>query len=278
MHRGIKVAVATATVCLATAAGASAATDVRLSNDTPGGGYVSDYTLATGNAYTDQTLDECSQARGRQNEPSVAVDPRNTDVIVGSSNDYCGVFNRTTDGVPQALKPPVPATARGLFGYAVDSQTGPPSLALAQMHLGHLADSGDPRDWVDGELVTVDRGAQVFTNPLLGGTSWFHPQRLSTDGGAVNGGVRTPAQAVLGLRAWHGDQVHLPIYAYETSLGHGRVIAAAKALAKRSHVPRRMTTYVDRSAVNSHLDPLADAPATNDFLRTVLPFLRGLKR
>jgi hypothetical protein len=35
-----------------------------------------------------------------------------------------------------------------------------------------------------------------------------------------------------------------------------------------------MTTYVDRSTVNSHLDPLADAPATNDFLKTVVPFLR----
>ena len=45
--------------------GASASTpggDVRLTNDTAaGGGYVSAYTLATGNAYTDATLDECSR-------------------------------------------------------------------------------------------------------------------------------------------------------------------------------------------------------------------------
>ena len=57
-------------------------------------GYVSAYTLATGNAYTDRTLDECTVAKGRQNEPSVGVDPRNTSVLLGSSNDYCGVYNQ----------------------------------------------------------------------------------------------------------------------------------------------------------------------------------------
>lgn len=40
----------------------------------------------------DAVLTTCSQSRGRQNEPAVAVDPRNPSVIVGSSNDYCGVF------------------------------------------------------------------------------------------------------------------------------------------------------------------------------------------
>jgi hypothetical protein len=67
--------------------------NTRLTNDDPAlSGYVSDYTLVTGVAYTDDILTACSQSRGRQNEPAVAVDPRNTQVIVGSSNDYCGVF------------------------------------------------------------------------------------------------------------------------------------------------------------------------------------------
>jgi hypothetical protein len=44
--------------------------------------------------HSDATLDECSISRGRQNEPAVAVDPRNTMVLLGSSNDYCGVYNR----------------------------------------------------------------------------------------------------------------------------------------------------------------------------------------
>ena len=55
------------------------AADVRLTNDTLAqGGYISAYTLATGIPYTDALITECSQARGRQNEPAVAVDPRNT--------------------------------------------------------------------------------------------------------------------------------------------------------------------------------------------------------
>jgi hypothetical protein len=67
--------------------------DVRLSNDAPGtGGYVSNYTMVTGVPYTDAVLTACSQSRGRQNEPAVAVNPRDRRVVVGSSNDYCGVF------------------------------------------------------------------------------------------------------------------------------------------------------------------------------------------
>jgi hypothetical protein len=108
------LAVAALGAALVTVApGASASVpgaDVRLSNDClnlagdpladpsaplpacPGGGYVSAYTLATGLPYSDPVLDGCSVARGRQNEPAVGVDPRDTRVLVGSSNDYCGVF------------------------------------------------------------------------------------------------------------------------------------------------------------------------------------------
>src|SRR5436309_5980908 len=91
---------AIATLFAVGVAGASTpGADVRLTNDCHpdagcGTGYVSAYTLATGNAYTDQTLDECSVSKARQNEPAVAVDPRSTSVLLGSSNDYCGVYNR----------------------------------------------------------------------------------------------------------------------------------------------------------------------------------------
>src|SRR5260370_31935308 len=69
--------------------------NARLTNDV-GGGYSSAYTIATGIPYTDAVLTECSIARGRQNEPAVAVDPRNTQVLIGSSNDYCGVYAGST--------------------------------------------------------------------------------------------------------------------------------------------------------------------------------------
>ncbi|MFL5779307.1 MAG: hypothetical protein ACJ761_10225 [Chloroflexota bacterium] len=83
-------------------------TDVRLTHDEPGSNpYVSNYTAVTGNAYTDATLTECSNSSGRQNEPAVEVDPRNHRVLVGSSNDYCGVYNdgADDDGAPLAVGP-----------------------------------------------------------------------------------------------------------------------------------------------------------------------------
>jgi hypothetical protein len=78
-------------VCALATASFAAAAEIRLSNDV-GGGYTSMYTLATGVAYTDAVITECGLARGRQNEPSVAMNPRNPLVLVGSSNDYCGTY------------------------------------------------------------------------------------------------------------------------------------------------------------------------------------------
>jgi hypothetical protein len=95
MRKTVAIRLVILTVAAIPAGGALA--DVRLTNDFPGGGYVSTYTLATGNPYTDATLDECSRARGRQNEPAVAVNPRNINVIIASSNDYCGVYNDGND-------------------------------------------------------------------------------------------------------------------------------------------------------------------------------------
>src|SRR5438034_10315125 len=119
--------------------------NARLTNDNSS--YVSDYTLVTGTPYTDDVLTACSQSRGRENEPAVAVDPRNTQVVVGSSNDYCGVFAadgssiglgnarlgyyRRADGGASFTSSLVP-------GYQGDTS---PYAARAQVR---TADSGDP--------------------------------------------------------------------------------------------------------------------------------------
>jgi hypothetical protein len=102
----VVVALIIGAVAAAVAVAASPGADVRLTNDAPGtGGYTSDYTLVTGQPYTDATLSECSQSRGRQNEPADVIDPRNSQVIVGSSNDYCGVYNASSGGIPQPTGP-----------------------------------------------------------------------------------------------------------------------------------------------------------------------------
>ena len=78
--------------------------DVRLSNDL-GGGYTSAYTMATGIPYTDNTLTECGVSRGRQNEPAVEMNPRNSNVLIGSSNDYCGVYQPPGAASPAPVGP-----------------------------------------------------------------------------------------------------------------------------------------------------------------------------
>lgn len=181
--------------------------------------------------------------------------------------------------LPANLKAPFPTTNKAGYGYAIDTQTGPKSLALVQQHVGRLADSGDPRGWVDGELGGVALAAEAFSGPVgMDGSSWYHPRRLSLDASAVNGGVRNPAQKVLGVRATHGKDARIPIYAFETSLGDGRVVAGARALARRSRVARRDTVLVDRSSTYAHIDPLTADPRKNAFLKTVTPFLKRIGR
>jgi len=82
----------------------AAAGDVRLTNDV-GNGYISAYTLATGIPYTDDTITECGVSRARQNEPAVEMDPRNANVMIGSSNDYCGVYQPPGSATPQPVGP-----------------------------------------------------------------------------------------------------------------------------------------------------------------------------
>ncbi len=145
--------------------------------------------------------------------------------------------------LPSNLKPPVPATNLGQYGYALDTQTSPPSLAAAQGHIGSLAPTGSPRGWVQGrDISPIRRFAQMFAGDRfqsLDGTAWYHPQRLSIDAGAVGNGIANPAQKVLGVRSTRGRALprDLRIYAFGAALGGKRVPAAARALARQSKIP-----------------------------------------
>jgi hypothetical protein len=95
----------------------------------------------------------------------------------------------------------------------------------------------------------------------------------------VADGKRNAAQKVLGVRATHGDD--LPdgtrIYAFAASLGGERVLTAARALARRSEIPRRALTLVDRHTTYAHNDPAGASPK-NAFVDTLVPWLRGVGR
>jgi hypothetical protein len=74
------------------------------------------------------------------------------------------------------------------------------------------------------------------------------------------------------VRVIHGRDLDVPIYAIESSLGAGRVLAGARALARRSRVPH--LRLVDRHDTYDHVDPLSATAPGNAFVRTVVPFLR----
>src|SRR5438309_7916652 len=141
----IVAAVAAALFAVGVAGASTPGSDVRLTNDNSA--YVSSYTLATGNPYTDATLDECSISRGRQNEPAIAVDPRNTSILLGSSNDYCGVYNR---GIPAGAVGPIwlgyYRSENGGSSFISSLVPGYPddTSPYAQLSQARTASAGDP--------------------------------------------------------------------------------------------------------------------------------------
>ncbi|MFL5674710.1 MAG: sialidase family protein [Chloroflexota bacterium] len=139
--------------------GSLAAGDVRLSNDV-GHGYTSAYTLATGHPYTDDVLDECGVSRGRQNEPAVEMDPRDPNVLIGSSNDYCGVYQPPGSATPSPVGPIWLGYYRSENGGTdfvsslVPGYPGDTSPYAAKAHI-RTASAGDP-------VIAWDTHGRVF--------------------------------------------------------------------------------------------------------------------
>ncbi|HEY8002251.1 MAG TPA: hypothetical protein VID76_09950 [Solirubrobacterales bacterium] len=185
--------------------------------------------------------------------------------------------------LPANLKPPVTATNEGAYGYALDTETSPPSLAAAQAHLGHLAASGDPRGWDPaGELTPVQRFADMFSGTGLtglDGTAWYHPMRLTIDAGAVADGNANPAQSVFDVHSTHGADLgkRTRILAFGAALGGQRVLDAATTLAFQSKIRSKYVTLVNRATTYAHNDPNSAFP-DNDFVKKLLPFLRKIER
>jgi hypothetical protein len=203
-------------------------------------------------------------------------------VVLAAATGACSDGDDGSDGDDAAEA----AANAAQYGYALDTETSPDGLELVQLHMGRLAASGDPRGWEDGELVPLERAARMFSGVPddeevdaledIDGTAWYHPRRLSIDGGAVNGGVANPAQELLGVRAVHGDDLALPIYALETQFGAERVLNWARLLAQQSGIPEGDVTLVDESDRLTHTDPMAVATELNPLVETLVPFLRDI--
>jgi hypothetical protein len=178
--------------------------------------------------------------------------------------------------LPENLKPPMPATNLAQWGYASDTQTSPPNLSAFHAHVGRLAKVGDPRGWVQADDITpAGRYAKMFAGwqmENVDGLAWYHPMRLTSDSGAVAAGNRNPAQSVMGVKAIHGDDIDVPIYAFGAAGGEN-VLDAARALAEQSNLPDSKLTLVNRQYTYAHNDP-AGAYPENAFLNHLVLFLR----
>ncbi len=124
-----------------TALGSSA--DVKVTRDDTAASYL------RYDGSTDATMTGCSTGRRSQNEPTVAIDPHNTQVVVAGSNDYCAAivngdtwagYYRSTDGGSSWQDSLVP-------GYPDDSS----AAGLASPAHGSCAAAGDPSQAFDAE-------------------------------------------------------------------------------------------------------------------------------
>jgi hypothetical protein len=137
----------------AVSAAATAASNVRVTNDIgPGGRYLSADQLA-GGKYTDPVLARCGTDARPQNEPTLAIDPRKPSVWASGSNDACTVptagdgwagFYRSTDTGAHWTDSLLP-------GYQGDTSAQGLLSPLHNMVAGGALAAGDPQMSWDGK-------------------------------------------------------------------------------------------------------------------------------
>jgi pimeloyl-ACP methyl ester carboxylesterase len=243
------------------------------------------------------SLPAITRAQAQQELASLAA-PKTTPWLSfgGISAPFAGLFNATGSLgalldpnspslgqsfslLPADLKPPVPVTNLGQYGYALNVGTSPAGLIAAQAHLGRgLTATGSPHGWDGtGALTPINRFATMFSGigmNSVDGTEWYFPQRLTDDTGAVNNGIANAAQSVLDVNSTLGRKLpkDLLIYAFGARLGGPGVLADARILASQSHIPMRNLTLINRQSTYAHNDP-AGAYPHNVFFAHLVPFL-----
>jgi hypothetical protein len=134
------------------AASLAGATSVGANVRVTGGSYMSADQLA-GGTYSDSVLSRCSSDRRQQNEPTLAIDPRNSAVWVSGANDYCTVptvgdawagFYRSSDGGATWTDSLLP-------GYSGDTSSQATSSPLHALVQGGALAAGDPVQSFDGD-------------------------------------------------------------------------------------------------------------------------------
>src|SRR6267143_2627264 len=121
-------------------------TNTRVTKDNIASSYVSADVLGGTGTYSAATLTRCGTDRRQQNEPTLAIDPRNTMVRTSGSNDYCTIptnhdawagFYRSTDAGATWTDSLLP-------GYLADTSPQGSASPVHQMALGGAIAAGDP--------------------------------------------------------------------------------------------------------------------------------------
>ena len=173
------------------------------------------------------------------------------------------------------LSPPFDVTNEGFVGYLFDPTYSPLGASL-RFRAGRLTDGAEPRGWVDGESVPIQDFAKAFSGEPGNATEWYYPRRMVLDTAAANALKRTPAAKFLNLRLFHAKRIDTPLYAFQTELTNGGVLAGAETVIENSRIER--SRLVDASRGTSHLDPVLAPARSNRFTQTVIPFLRRIAR
>jgi hypothetical protein len=129
------------------APGPASIENYRVTNDILKSGhpYVSADVMA-GGKYIDETIGRCGVDRRAQNEPTIAIDPRNVNVRTAGANDYCAAptngdawagFYRSSDGGKTWIGSLLP-------GYLHDTSPQAAASPVHQMALGGATAAGDP--------------------------------------------------------------------------------------------------------------------------------------
>ncbi len=204
-----------------TALGSSA--DVKVTRDDTAASYL------RYDGSTDATMTGCSTGRRSQNEPTVAIDPHNTQVVVAGSNDYCAAivngdtwagYYRSTDGGSSWQDSLVP-------GYPDDSS----AAGLASPAHGSCAAAGDPSQAFDAEgrlfyaFICFNRSQPINGSVYVarytgdgGQTSGAHSGNVYVAWSQYNGFA--PTNAVLFSRSTdHGLTFSRPVRVTPVSLG-----------------------------------------------------------
>ena len=221
---GLAALLSTMGVALASTPGA----DVRLTHDNPGSsGYVSANSLVGLPYGGDATLSECSVSRGRQNEPAVEVDPRNANVVVASSNDYCGVYNDGSD----ADGAPIPSGPIWLGYYR--SETGGASYVSSLV-------PGYPGDTSSLGALSQARTASAG-DPVI---AWDGDGRLFM-------GSETSADPAGSAKTFGDEFVARYVNSGGGSLNDGKLYAGTTVVAKGSSAPNLLGKFNDKTAIEA---------------------------